>query len=76
MRCARRCYLKPVIVGRKTNRTTTHRIVAMAEGIRKRLPNRKRRIERLVDSLDATGLEPAGNRHGLAPPFRSEVQHR
>ena len=48
-----------VIVHREPHRTAARRIVPVAQGVRRRFSCRERRVERLVDTLDAARIEPA-----------------
>ena len=57
--CAPR--FKAVIVDGRRDRPSAYRVVAMADGIRKRLTQSGRRVERFIHSFETIGLDASGD---------------
>ena len=58
--------LQTIIVNRKSDGATTHRVVSVAKGVRQRLPCRERWVKGLVNAFDLTRAESAGNGQGVS----------
>ena len=60
-----RGHLQAVVVQRDPDRPPAHRVIAVADGIGQRLPDRQGRIQRLVDTLQALWNNPSRDRYVL-----------